>query len=759
MKKTTLLSLLCTALLTACADAPLKQAETYLHEHKYDKAKQVLESLELSSEAPEDTQALLAQALFYTEGPLIAISKLQELHKQNPEQKTFLRIVQSLKKEFENLDQALRSVESSALETYLKTDPQDWFKERAQWALFMQQPETYANLATELANSKDPVIKQFADWQIARAKPENYASLIQAFPESSLKDAWQKAAIEQLWQSDKKQEAISQLVQWKDSLSEQNPLRAEVLLKQAEYTLENQPTAALNYYRTYLKQFPTHPAGREVIYKIREKLGDKLKSGEHIFLSQAADQRYMYQTAYGELSQVPAQDADGELERARLAMQAKYYPQARGHYQKLVSNYRGSTAAGLATVGMAKLERIAKQYDKALGQLHTVKEAYGSKPEVVADALWEEGIIYDLRNQDGKRARAYSQLLETDPKHEDAISALWYSVWYDYLQKDTTRMISQIEKYAPYYKEHPLKSRLNYWLARAYEQQEKHDKAIAIYTPLTQNPLMDYYTHRAKARLHILQKGGEDHYATVPYQGFTRDRIPDPGYTQAFEKAIAGDDFAFSELMQLYYLRQTAPFMELAESSDRPEVQTLHGTLLHQQGRYYEAVTRYRWLAEKDDAYLPAAFPLAFFDTYENEAKRYSMNPFLPAGLTWQESQYNPTIKSWVGATGLMQIMPATGQQIAKEMPIEGDYSLTDGKTNIKMGVWYLNSRHDVFDGNSMLAVASYNAGAGPVTRWLKDYGHLPYDALAESITYPETRGYVKRVFTSYWIYQALYGK
>ena len=107
---------------------------------------------------------------------------------------------------------------------------------------------------------------------------------------------------------------------------------------------------------------------------------------------------------------------------------------------------------------------------------------------------------------------------------------------------------------------------------------------------------------------------------------------------------------------------------------------------------------------------------------------------------------------------GLMQIMPATGEQIANELGLE-EYNLTDPADNIKMGTWYLKSRHDVFDGNPLFAVASYNAGAGPVLKWKKQFGNLPYDALAESIPYPETRGYVKRVFTSYWIYQALYGK
>ena len=99
---------------------------------------------------------------------------------------------------------------------------------------------------------------------------------------------------------------------------------------------------------------------------------------------------------------------------------------------------------------------------------------------------------------------------------------------------------------------------------------------------------------------------------------------------------------------------------------------------------------------------------------------------------------------------------PATGEQIATALGLK-KFDLKDPATNIQMGTWYLNSTHQKFKGNSLLAVASYNAGPGAAERWRKQFPNLPDDALAEAITYPETRDYVKKVFTASWIYQFLY--
>jgi soluble lytic murein transglycosylase len=115
-----------------------------------------------------------------------------------------------------------------------------------------------------------------------------------------------------------------------------------------------------------------------------------------------------------------------------------------------------------------------------------------------------------------------------------------------------------------------------------------------------------------------------------------------------------------------------------------------------------------------------------------------------------------PGIKSVVGATGLMQVMPETGEEVAKQIQLT-NYSLENIEDNVNLGTYYLDFTHREYNNNSLLAVASYNAGPNAVSGWLERFGFQDADAFAEKIPYPETYGYVKSVFGNYWNYLRIY--
>jgi soluble lytic murein transglycosylase len=115
-----------------------------------------------------------------------------------------------------------------------------------------------------------------------------------------------------------------------------------------------------------------------------------------------------------------------------------------------------------------------------------------------------------------------------------------------------------------------------------------------------------------------------------------------------------------------------------------------------------------------------------------------------------------PKIKSVVGATGLMQVMPETGSWVAQKINLK-KYSLEDPNDNVKLGTWYLDRTHDEYQNNSLLAVASYNAGPNAVADWLKRFSFNDPDEFVNKIPFPETNGYVKSVFENYWNYLRIY--
>ncbi len=128
-----------------------------------------------------------------------------------------------------------------------------------------------------------------------------------------------------------------------------------------------------------------------------------------------------------------------------------------------------------------------------------------------------------------------------------------------------------------------------------------------------------------------------------------------------------------------------------------------------------------------------------------------------------QESSFDRTAQSSAGARGLMQLMPATAQDVASKLalPYSTSRLFDDPGYNVTLGSWYIRLRRDNFS-NAMMAIAAYNAGAGNVRKWLAmngdPRGALPHDYIdwVEMIPISETRTYVQRVTENAVVYSML---
>lgn len=151
-------------------------------------------------------------------------------------------------------------------------------------------------------------------------------------------------------------------------------------------------------------------------------------------------------------------------------------------------------------------------------------------------------------------------------------------------------------------------------------------------------------------------------------------------------------------------------------------------------------------------------YPTPFKEAILSAAKEKSLDPWWVLGLIRQESRFIADVKSPVGAAGLMQIMPATGKMLAKNIGLKNtrNLSLTDVDLNVKLGTTYMRQLHDRFNGSALLASAAYNAGPSRAVSWRSALPKkVDGDAFAESIPFPETRDYVKRVLTNAVLYHA----
>ncbi|MFL6770407.1 MAG: lytic transglycosylase domain-containing protein [Sphingomicrobium sp.] len=131
-------------------------------------------------------------------------------------------------------------------------------------------------------------------------------------------------------------------------------------------------------------------------------------------------------------------------------------------------------------------------------------------------------------------------------------------------------------------------------------------------------------------------------------------------------------------------------------------------------------------------------------------------------GITRQESSFDRAAVSHAGARGLMQLMPGTAREQAGKMGVGYDYSaLTSSPSyNVMLGSAYFQRLVNTWGGSYPLAVASYNAGAGNVRKWVNSYGdprgNVDIVSWIEKIPFEETRGYVQRVLENSVVYDRL---
>lgn len=123
-------------------------------------------------------------------------------------------------------------------------------------------------------------------------------------------------------------------------------------------------------------------------------------------------------------------------------------------------------------------------------------------------------------------------------------------------------------------------------------------------------------------------------------------------------------------------------------------------------------------------------YPLDYKDSIKKYSEECGLRPNFVAAIIYTESRFNARSTSGVGAAGLMQIMPGTGQSISQELgePKMGD--LYDPDVSIRYGTWYVKGLLDKYNGDTDLALAAYNAGVGRADKFKDKVMPLPYETV-----------------------------
>ncbi len=193
----------------------------------------------------------------------------------------------------------------------------------------------------------------------------------------------------------------------------------------------------------------------------------------------------------------------------------------------------------------------------------------------------------------------------------------------------------------------------------------------------------------------------------------------------------------------------------LAESLKTPTERSLALEMARQLGREDLAVWVTRAARNDGDSYY-------YRDAYPTIRTTPRTAWALANGIARQESSFDRNAVSWAGARGMMQLMPATAREQAGKLGVRYDsQKLYDPDYNVMLGSSYFQRMLDTWDGSVPLAVASYNAGAGNVRKWVNAYGdprtgRVDVVGWIEAIPFTETKGYVQRVIENSVVYDSI---
>ncbi|MBI4083376.1 MAG: lytic transglycosylase domain-containing protein [Candidatus Lambdaproteobacteria bacterium] len=413
------------------------------------------------------------------------------------------------------------------------------------------------------------------------------------------------------------------------------------------------------------------------------------------------------------------------------------------------------------TLPIALRMQLRLQDMPAAEKLLSALEAIAPRAAVLPEFYLEMARYHAFRGNFEQLQGWTRRILAGFPGNGRAADAYWLLTWHHFRRGEyvqAARWCDQaIASGSSYHAE--VRSRFYYWKGRIEQELGDEEKAQQTWEELQRRWPASFYG--------MLSRAVSRHGVELPRFGAAAGPPPDPGppalqavWSDAMLRTaaflfIVGEERQAEALLHSLIGRpfSAAVLEELGQLLQHYRQYHLQQRLI---ANYFLSDLKQSPLA--DAPLWRFAYPQAYWSTIVQHSAPRQVDPYLVLAVMREESHFQTVADSRAGAKGLMQLMPATAQMLAKRLglPYAEEHLLTP-EGNIPLGVVYLQRVLARFGGNILLASAAYNAGPTAVARWVSQYGKLPSDEFVESIPFDETRMYVKRVYTSYLIYRELY--
>jgi soluble lytic murein transglycosylase len=444
---------------------------------------------------------------------------------------------------------------------------------------------------------------------------------------------------------------------------------------------------------------------------------------------------------------------------ARSYANLRMYSDAEISFQQLARSVASEKERAEYLFNLAKIQDTLEEDEDADSTFSMVEESRGSS--LRDDATYRKGLILEKRDDMAKALETY---LRVD-RGDYADNAL-YRAGIVALASDRPDLAREAFCRLIYlFPDTGFRSAAGYWLARVFERMDSLDIATRLWRSVAQSDPLSYYGYVSQVSL---KENGQENSAP---------QIVNCN-TEAWISAWAGECSPLSQ----YESGRLERGLKLIESgltdvgesefdridTDNPLKALVLARAYSSAGLDYKAISLAEGIISKGigsgakdipTELVRMAYPLSFIPAALRASDSTGVDPFLVLAIMRQESRFLPDAISPVGAVGLMQIMPNTGEAIAKETgrnEFRPD-DLLNPDVSVSLGSYYVKEQAGEL-GSIELALAAYNAGPDVVRKWTKRKDIPQIDLFTEMIPYKETRLYVKAVLANEWTYQRVWG-
>ena len=514
---------------------------------------------------------------------------------------------------------------------------------------------------------------------------------------------------------------------------------SEYYLGMIEYkkskTLQNQTQKlfteekALIRFRQYLDDAPGGRYAQSCINKIKELQKNKLTPEDNYLIAKSYYALYDYQSAseYYSKTNIPRYWTD----IVKNDYELKNYLKLRALTERGIMEYSYNVEA----------KDVHKAIDLYLATLNNRSEGIKTLLGLNKRANGYDYLLYlDCKNSpQNKQPACYKNIYTNYQNGQFAADAL-YNMFYDAIkQKEYLYAKNLGEEHLKNYPDSKSTPAVMFWLAKVHNKLKYYNTERNYYDKLLKEYPDDYYAFQAyleskRIENPILKTDITEKKVMFPYKmNSNNDMIVKLAMLEDYSilKDICEDDKfiqSWIEYQKGEYSKSAVLARDaMAELKDKPPVSDLRWRLV---------------------------YPVHYY----NEIKQYAdkNNPVIILSLVREESYFNPSARSSVGARGLMQLMPQTANDIADRNGIRY-FDLDNPKDNLNIGNLYYTYLKNLLNEKDFFVILAYNGGFNAVNKW-RDY--LNYECnndFLEQIPYQETQNYLKKVMRSYWNYIRLY--